>query len=73
MSLCYHGLGFILGADNSNRKEGLFANNNNKKKWKWLFYMILESLCQILGIIKLSPVVFNFDCIFSLPKAFQNV
>lgn len=31
MSLCYHGLGFFLGADNSNRKEGLFAKKKKKK------------------------------------------
>ena len=37
MSLCYHGLGFFLGADNSNRKEGLFAKKKKKVEMAVLY------------------------------------
>lgn len=61
---------FFWGANNFNRKEGLFAK---KKKVEMAVLYDSRIIVPDLGTIKLSPVVFNFDCIFSLPKAFQNV
>lgn len=58
---------FFLSANNFNRKKDYLP----KKKVEMAVLYDPRIIVPDLGTIKLSPVVFNFDCIFSLPKAFQ--
>lgn len=70
MSLCYHGLGFFGVQIILTEKKDYLPK---KKKVEMAVLYDPRIIVPDLGTIKLSPVVFNFDCIFSLPKAFQNV